>query len=61
MNRLKLILLQQGLSEEEAENEIDEARQEAYEFIEQGNFAAAMEICEIRWGLEPDYIEDFLL
>ncbi|MFP4017964.1 MAG: hypothetical protein ACLFUH_01835 [Bacteroidales bacterium] len=62
MNRLKKVLMRDfGYTENQAETEILEARDEALELIEQGCFSEAMDICQDWWGLEPDYLEEFLI
>lgn len=48
-----------GYTKEEAEREIAEARQDAMQRIEEGEMP--YDICEEYWGLEPDYLEDFML
>lgn len=59
---LKEVLMEQhGFSSSEADEEIQDAINEAMELLEDGDMEAAHEICETRWGLEPDYLEDFLI
>lgn len=59
---LKQVLMRDfDYSENEAQAEIDDAREEVSQLIENGNMTAALDICEYRWGLEPDYLEDFMI
>lgn len=56
---LKQVLMDRdGLTAEDAENQIKQARAEAYEMIEQGDLMDAYDICETWFGLEPDYLDD---
>jgi len=56
---LKQVLMDRdGISPEEAEELIDDAREECYELIEAGAMMEAMDICETHFGLEPDYLDD---
>jgi hypothetical protein len=48
-----------GLSEEEADVMIEEARDDFHKRIEQGD-PSAHDICEEYFGLEPDYIMDLM-
>jgi hypothetical protein len=56
---LKAVLIERdGLTENEAQESIQEAYSEAMELIEAGDFTEAMDICETYFGLEPDYLAD---
>lgn len=59
--RLRRILMERdGLTKEEAEREIDEARELLQEYLEEGQMEEAENICEEMWGLEPDYIMELI-
>lgn len=47
-----------GLSAEEADQLIDEAREDFHARLEHGK--VPMNLCEEWFGLEPDYLEEFL-
>jgi hypothetical protein len=49
-----------GLTKEEAEREIDEARKLLREYLDEGQMEEAENICEEMWGLEPDYIMELI-
>lgn len=56
---LKRALIQRdGLTEEEADKLIDEAKEEFYRMLENGEDPS--DICETFFGLEPDYLDDFI-
>ena len=61
---LKEVLMRRDrMTEEEATFEIDEARQEIEEMIEEEGLGAVCEAEEIvkdRFGLEPDYLDELL-
>ena len=50
-----------GMSSEEADNLIQEAKNEAIELIDAGELFLVDDICMTYFGLEPDYLEDLLL
>ena len=61
METIKDILMRRdGLSETEANNRIDEARQHMYELLDSGETDEAYEICNEHFGLEPDYIQELM-
>ena len=56
---IKQVLMERdGLTEDEAEALIKEARQEFSERMDKGEIP--YDICEEKFGLEPDYITDLL-
>lgn len=60
MKSLKEVLKErEGYTEEEAEQEIQEGREELNEMIVDDPIGA-QDFCEYRWGLEPDYLMDLL-
>ena len=57
MESIKEVLMQRdGLSSEDAEMEITEAKVQLAEYLELGDIESAYNICEECFGLEPDYI-----
>jgi hypothetical protein len=60
MNSLKKILMERdGLTEEQAQEQINNAREELMNRL--GNGEMPFDFCEEEFGLEPDYLEDILL
>jgi hypothetical protein len=56
---LKEVLMQRdSMTEEEAIKLIIEAKEEFYRMLEDGEDPS--DICEIFFGLEPDYLDDFI-
>lgn len=56
---LKQVLMKRdGLTKDKAEQLIKEAREEAMERMDKGEIP--YDICEEKFGLEPDYITDLL-
>jgi hypothetical protein len=56
---LKQVLMQRDdLTPQEADKQIEEAREEAMNMIEEGDLMEAYDICETYFGLEPDYLGD---
>ena len=61
MRTIKQILMDRDeMSAEEADDLIEEARNDMHERIESGDFSAAEDICSDYFGLEPDYIEELI-
>lgn len=59
MRNIKDILMERdGMTEEEAEELIEEAKEELNDLIEQRELIEAENICEMYFGLEPDYLEE---
>ena len=59
MESIKEILMRRdGMSELEAEIEINEAREQLSKYLELGDIRSAYNICEECFGLEPDYIRE---
>lgn len=53
-----VLMERDGLSKEEAEQMIDNARRELFERLEEGDMP--FDICEELFGLEPDYLEELV-
>ena len=59
MKTIKEVLMtRDGMSEKEADNLIAEAKQDFNDRLETGE--SPMDICEEWFGLEPDYLDEFL-
>lgn len=57
---IKQVLMQRdGVSEEDAEQQIHQAREDAMERLAEGEMP--FDICEEYFGLEPDYLEKLLM
>lgn len=60
---VKILMKRDGVSEDEAQNQFDNAKQELDRLIqnEDTNILHVMDyFCEEHFGLEPDYLDDFL-
>jgi len=58
---IKTILMRRdGVSEMEADNMIEAAREELMELIEEGDLSAAEDVCMDHFGLEPDYLDELM-
>jgi succinyl-CoA synthetase beta subunit len=61
MRKLKEILIRRdGMNEQEAEELIDEAKEQFQTYLEAGDITSAYDICEEYFGLEPDYLDFFI-
>ena len=61
MDTIKQVLMRRDrLSESEAIEMIDEAKKALEEYLDAGDIAAAEDICQELFGLEPDYLFDLL-
>jgi len=61
MKSIKEILMQRdGLSEEEANDRIAEAKGDLAEAMSMGDMEYAEDICAEHFGLEPDYIFELI-
>lgn len=56
----KVIMERDGLSDSEAQELIDAAQADFDACIENGDMSGAEDICGDYFGLEPDYIEQFI-
>ena len=57
---VKLLMHRDGISRNEAENLIDECKEEVQLAIACGHWEKAEDIIKDYLGLEPDYVEDLL-
>ena len=61
MDTLKQVLMNRdGMTSEEAEAEIAEAKMILQEYLDNDDMVSAHDICEELWGLEPDYLNDLI-
>lgn len=61
MESIKSILMSRdGMTAEEAEERIEEARITLVLYLEEGQVLSAENICEDYFGLEPDYIMELM-
>jgi hypothetical protein len=56
----KVLIERDGLTEAEAKERIEEAREALHSYIEAGNLFDAEEVCSEYFGLEPDYIDELM-
>ena len=49
-----------GMTDLEAEIEVDEAKEQLSKYLELGDIESAYNICEECFGLEPDYIRELM-
>lgn len=57
MEGIKEVLIRRdGLTEEAADDLIQEAKWQLADYIEEGDLTSAEEICAEYFGLEPDYL-----
>lgn len=60
MNSLKKVLIERdGLTEEQADEQIADAKEELMNRL--GNGEMPFDFCEEEFGLEPDYLYDLIL
>jgi len=57
----KVLVERDGITEKDAEERIEEARSEAFELIQEGRLGEAYEICQVHFGLEPDYLDELIM
>ena len=58
---IKSVLMERdGMTEEEAEDLIQEGQEEFLDLIAQGRLEEAYYICQDFFGLEPDFLEEML-
>lgn len=59
MSMKTILMRRDGLTEQEAQAEVDMVREQMYEHIHAGDIGAAMDVCEMV-GLEPDYLNELI-
>lgn len=61
MSRIKRVLMKRdGMSSEEADNLIDEAKEALQYYLDEGDSFGAENVCEEFFGLEPDYLFELI-
>ena len=55
---MTVLMKRDGMTEEEARQEVEDAREELQELIEAGE--CPYDFCQDRFGLEPDYLDELL-
>jgi len=56
----KVLMERDGLSPTEADEQIAEAKEALLQYLDDGDFFSAENICEEYFGLEPDYLFDLM-
>lgn len=56
----KVIMQRDGLTSEEADEQIAEAKEALQEYLAEGDMEAADGVCQEYFGLEPDYLFDLM-
>ena len=61
MSKIKQVLMKRdGMTYEEADNLIDEAKEALQNYLDEGDFFGADHVCEEFFGLEPDYLDELI-
>lgn len=61
MRTIKRVLMKRdSMSEEEAENLIQDAKKQLEEYLDDEDFYSAENICKEFFGLEPDYLMELI-
>ena len=58
---LRILIQRDGMSKEDALAIIKEAEEYFWYHLERGEEDYAMEVCEVFFGLEPDFLEAFMM
>lgn len=58
---IEIIMRRDGISRLEAENLVEECREELWNAAARGNYQECEDIVASYLGLEPDYLDDLLL
>lgn len=57
---IEILMERDVLTEDEAQELIDEAREALQEYIENGDLDYAENVCEEYFNLEPDYLDELM-
>jgi uncharacterized protein YeeX (DUF496 family) len=61
MESIKQVLMRRdGMTSQEADDLIAEAREDFNERVDYGDFSVMDDFCSEWFGLEPDYLEEFI-
>jgi len=61
MRTIKEVLMERdGITAEEADVQIEEAKEAVLEYIDERDFEGAEEVCNEYFGLEPDYLMELM-
>ena len=61
MNKIAIVLMKRdGMTYEEANNLIDEAREALQNYLDEGDSFGAENVCEEFFGLESDYLDELI-
>lgn len=61
LKSIKQILIERdNLTEAQAEDQLKEAREQFVRYLKSGDLDLAEDICNEYFGLEPDYLHEFL-
>lgn len=56
----QVLMRRDGVSEQDAQDLIDEARAALQEYLDLGNYIDAQDVCQEFFGLEPDYLDELM-
>ena len=56
----EVLMRRDGIDEEDAQQQIDEAKELLQEYLEDDDQESAYNICEECFGLEPDYLMELM-
>jgi hypothetical protein len=57
---IEVLMERDGMTEDEAKSEAKRARKELKQLVEEGDYLAAEEYMQEEFGLEPDYMDEFV-
>ena len=61
MKTIKQVLIERdGITSAEADELIEEAREQLMKYVEDGDVCGAEDVCQEYFGLEPDYLDELL-
>ncbi len=56
----EILMTRDGMTADEADNLINEAREQLFDYLAEGDMSGAEEICSEFFGLEPDYLFELM-
>lgn len=56
----QILIRRDNMTEDEAENLIDEAKEAINEYLDNQDMDSAYDVCEEYFGLEPDYLDELI-